>query len=62
MDNTVYSVYLAEINFYAWLINRNVHTLCQMLKKKIYLQSMKENKVFVCIAMIEIYCDNENVL
>ena len=33
LDNTVYSVYLAEINFYAWLINKNVHTLCQMLKK-----------------------------
>ena len=25
LDDTVYSVYLAEINFYAWLINRNLH-------------------------------------
>ena len=25
LENTVYSVYLAQINFYAWLINRNVH-------------------------------------
>ena len=24
LDNTVYSVYLAQINFYAWLINRNL--------------------------------------
>ena len=32
------------------------------VKKNIYLQSMKENRVFVCIAMIEMYCDNENVL
>ena len=23
--DTVYSVYLAEVNFYAWLINRNLH-------------------------------------
>ena len=25
VDNTVYSVYLAQMNFYAWLINRNLH-------------------------------------
>ena len=25
LDNTVYSVYFAQINFYAWLINRNLH-------------------------------------
>ena len=24
LDNTVYSVYLPQINFYAWLINRNL--------------------------------------
>ena len=24
LDNTVYSVYLAQIHFYAWLINRNL--------------------------------------
>ena len=26
LDDTVYSVYLAQINFYAWLINRNLHS------------------------------------
>ena len=25
LDDTAYSVYLAEINFHAWLINRNLH-------------------------------------
>ena len=25
LDDTVYNVYLAEINFYAQLINRNLH-------------------------------------
>ena len=25
LDSTVYSVYLAQINFYAWLIKRNLH-------------------------------------
>ena len=25
LDNTVYSVYFAQMNFYAWLINRNLH-------------------------------------
>ena len=25
LDDTVYSVYLAEINFYGWLINRNLY-------------------------------------
>ena len=25
LDNTVCSVYLAEINFYAWMINKNLH-------------------------------------
>ena len=25
LDNTAYSVYLAQINFYTWLINRNLH-------------------------------------
>ena len=24
LDDTVYSVYLAEINFYAWMINKNL--------------------------------------
>ena len=32
------------------------------VEKNIYLQSMKENRALVCIAMIEMYCDNENVL
>ena len=31
-------------------------------KKNVCLQSMKEKRVLVCIAMIEMYCDNENVL
>ena len=26
LDDTVYSVYLAEINFYAWLTNKNLHS------------------------------------
>ena len=26
LDDTVYSVYLAQINFYAWLINRNLYS------------------------------------
>ena len=25
LDDTVYSIYLVEINFYAWMIDRNLH-------------------------------------
>ena len=25
LDDTVYTIYLAEINFYAWMIDRNLH-------------------------------------
>ena len=39
LDNTVYSVYLAEINFCAWMINKNLHNY--VLEETI---NNKENK------------------
>ena len=35
------------------------YTLCQMQKKNIYLQSMKENRTLVYIVIIKMYCDND---
>ena len=31
-------------------------------QKNIYLQSMKGNRVLVCIVKMEMYCENRNVL
>ena len=32
------------------------------VEKNIYLQSMKRNRVSVCIMKIEMHCNDENVL
>ena len=49
LDDTVYSVYLAETNFHTWLINRNLHNyiLEEIInnKKKISIQQKNKKRM-----------------
>ena len=55
LDDTVYSVYLAEINFYAWLINRNLHNyiLEEIINNKEIKYTTKKQKK-KCEALIPV--------
>ena len=64
LDDTVYSVYLAQINFYAWLINRNLYS--NMLEEIINIEKImytpkktkKECEALIAVMKIKINHDS----
>ena len=63
LDDTVYSAYLPEINFYAWLINRNLHNyvleeIINNEKKYATKKQKKECEVLIPVTRIKINHDS----
>ena len=63
LDDTVYSVYLAEINFYAWLINRNLHNcvLEEIINSKENKYTTKKQKKEALIPVTRIKINHDSM-